>query len=248
MKGRDDLANKKINDDEELKNSQKAEDSDKDTDTSGQTAEQSDHDNNSSADTSGKGSSDNKTSDDKTEKDSADEKKDSEKSSDKKDDSSDEKKSHFGSHDKKKKKDPKDDMIADLQDRVKRQMAEFENFRKRTEKEKSSMYDMGAIATVEKILPVVDNFERGFSGVDESNDDPFVQGMQMVYKQLTKALDDMGVKEIPAQGETFNPDLHNAVMHVDDDQYGEQEIVAVMQKGYTYNGKVVRHAMVQVAN
>lgn len=146
------------------------------------------------------------------------------------------------------KKDKKDGQIADLQDRVKRQMAEFENFRKRSEKEKSQMYDMGARSMLEKILPVVDNFERGLDGLPEDDDDPFADGMKMVYKQLMTALTDAGVKEIEAIGQEFDPELHNAVMHIDDDQYGENEIVEVLQKGYTYHDGVVRHSMVKVAN
>lgn len=146
------------------------------------------------------------------------------------------------------KKDKKDGQIADLQDRVKRQMAEFENFRKRSEKEKSQMYDMGARSMLEKILPVVDNFERGLDGLPEGEENPFADGMKMVYKQLMTALTDAGVKEIEAVGKEFDPELHNAVMHIDDDQYGENEIVEVLQKGYTYHDGVVRHSMVKVAN
>ena len=146
------------------------------------------------------------------------------------------------------KKDKKDGQIADLQDRVKRQMAEFENFRKRSEKEKSQMYDMGARSMLEKILPVVDNFERGLDGLPEGEEDPFADGMKMVYKQLMTALTDAGVKEIEAIGKEFDPEIHNAVMHIDDDQYGENEIVEVLQKGYTYHDGVVRHSMVKVAN
>ena len=145
-------------------------------------------------------------------------------------------------------KEKKDGQIADLQDRVKRQMAEFENFRKRSEKEKSQMYDMGARSMLEKILPVVDNFERGLDGLPEGEDDPFADGMKMVYKQLMTALTDAGVKEIEAIGKEFDPEIHNAVMHIDDDQYGENEIVEVLQKGYTYHDGVVRHSMVKVAN
>lgn len=146
------------------------------------------------------------------------------------------------------KSDKKDTIIEDLNDRLKRQMAEFENFRKRSEKEKSQMYDMGAKAILEKILPVVDNFERGLLGVDDSNEDPFVQGMQMVYKQMMTSLDEAGLKPIEAVGETFNPDYHNAVMHIDDDEYGENEVIEELQKGYIYHDNVVRHSMVKVAN
>ena len=127
-------------------------------------------------------------------------------------------------------------------------MAEFENFRKRSEKEKSQMYDMGAKGMLEKILPVVDNFERGLDGLGEDEMGPFADGMKMVYKQLMTALDEAGVKEIEAVGEEFDPEKHNAVMHIDDEAYGENEIVEVMQKGYTYHDSVVRFAMVKVAN
>ncbi len=148
----------------------------------------------------------------------------------------------------KKKKDKKDEMIADLNDRVKRQMAEFENFRKRSDKEKSQMYDMGAKGIIERILPVVDNFERGMAGLDEETKDPFADGMKMVYKQLMTALEEAGVKPIEAVGETFDPEFHNAVMHVDDEAYGENEIVEELQKGYVYHDSVVRFSMVKVAN
>ena len=138
--------------------------------------------------------------------------------------------------------------IAELEDKVKRQMAEFDNFRKRTDKEKSAMYDMGVKDVIDKLLPVIDNFERGLVGIEEDTKDPIAQGMQMIYKQFSGMLDAVGVKEIPSLGQTFNPDLHNAVMHVDDDNCGEQEIVEVLQKGYTYHEGVVRHSMVKVAN
>ena len=148
----------------------------------------------------------------------------------------------------KKKKDPRDEKIAELEDKVKRQMAEFDNFRKRTDKEKSAMYDMGVKDVIDKLLPVIDNFERGLVGIEEDTKDPIAQGMQMIYKQFAGMLDGLGVKEIPSLGETFNPDFHNAVMHVDDENCGEQEIVEVLQKGYTYHEGVVRHSMVKVAN
>ena len=138
--------------------------------------------------------------------------------------------------------------IEELTDKWKRTMAEFENFRKRSEKEKSQMYDMGARSMVEKILPVVDSFERGLSGLDEEVEDPFADGMKMVYKQLATALSEAGVEEIEAVGKPFDPDLHNAVMHIDDEAYGENEIVEELQKGYTYHGTVVRYSMVKVAN
>ncbi len=147
------------------------------------------------------------------------------------------------------KKDPKDVMIADLQDRVKRQMAEFDNFRKRTEKEKSAMFEMGASDIIKKLLPIVDNFERGFKSVsDEEKETPFVKGMDMVYKQTLKMLEDAGVKPIEALGQEFNPDMHNAVMHVEDDSVGDNIIVEEFEKGYIYRETVIRHSMVKVAN
>ncbi len=147
----------------------------------------------------------------------------------------------------KKKKDKKDAQIEELTDRVRRQMAEFDNFRKRTEKEKSTMYDMGVRDTVEKILPVVDNFERGLKTA-EADEDPFIQGMQKIYKQLMDTLEAMEVKPIEAVGKPFDPDFHNAVMHVDDEEAGENIIVEEFQKGYIYRGTVIRHSMVKVAN
>ena len=136
--------------------------------------------------------------------------------------------------------------MEELTDRLKRNMAEFDNFRKRTEKEKASMYVIGARDIVEKILPVVDNFERGLAQAPE--DDAFADGMKMIYKQLMTALDEMGVKEIEAKGKEFDPNLHNAVMHVEDENAGTNEVVEVFQKGYTYKDFVVRHSMVKVAN
>ena len=148
-----------------------------------------------------------------------------------------------------KKKDKKDEQIEELTDRLKRTMAEFDNFRKRTEKEKSAMYEVGAKDIIEKILPVIDNFERGLSAVtEEQKDDSFVTGMEMVYKQIMTTLDGVGVKVIEAVGQEFNPDLHNAVMHVEDEEAGENIIVEEFQKGYTYRDSVVRHSMVKVAN
>ncbi|MBQ7677598.1 MAG: nucleotide exchange factor GrpE [Lachnospiraceae bacterium] len=158
-------------------------------------------------------------------------------------DHQEEKKSFF-----KKKKDKRDEQIAELTDRVKRQMAEFENFRKRSDKEKSQMYDMGAKSIIEKILPVVDNFERGLSGLEEGTEDPFADGMKMVYKQMMTCLEEAGVKPIEAVGAEFDPEYHNAVMHVDDEAYGENEIVEELQKGYLYHDTVVRFSMVKVAN
>ena len=150
---------------------------------------------------------------------------------------------------KEKKRDPKDILIDDLLDKNRRQMAEFDNFRKRTEKEKSAMYEIGAKDIIEKILPIVDNFERGFDAIsDEEKTSPFSEGMEKVFKQLTKALDDAGVKTIEAVGQPFDPNFHNAVMHVEDEELGENVVADEFQKGYIYRESVVRHSMVKVAN
>ncbi len=146
-----------------------------------------------------------------------------------------------------KKKDKKDEQIEQLTDRVQRQMAEFENFRRRTETEKSQMFSSGAKSIIEKILPVVDNFERGLKDVEEGAD-PFSDGILMIYRQLQTTLTEAGVKPIEAVGQEFNPDFHNAVMHVEDEELGENIVVEEFQKGYTYNDVVVRHSMVKVAN
>ena len=147
------------------------------------------------------------------------------------------------------KKDKRDQLIEELTDKYKRTFAEFDNFRKRSEKEKSAMYGMGAKDVVEKILPVMDNFERGFATVtDEQKEDPFVKGMELIYNQMVQTLEELGVKEIEAQDKEFNPDFHNAVMHVEDENVGDNIIVEVLQKGYTYKDTVVRHSMVKVAN
>lgn len=168
---------------------------------------------------------------------------DMEKSSDK--DSKDKK----GFFKKEKKKDKKDELIEELTDKYKRTFAEFDNFRKRSEKEKSAMYEVGAKSVIEKILPVVDNFERGFKSVsDEEKATPFAEGMDKIYKQLIKTLEDLGVTEIQAEGKEFNPDYHNAVMHIEDEEFGENVIAEVLQKGYMYRESVVRHSMVKVAN
>ena len=157
-----------------------------------------------------------------------------------------EKKKFFG---KKEKKDKKDEKIEELTDRVTRQMAEFDNFRKRTEKEKSQMYEVGAKDIIEKILPVVDNFERGLDAVkEEDKEDPFVQGMEKVYKHLLTTLEGIEVKPIEAVGQPFDPNFHNAVMHVEDENFGENIVAEEFQKGYTYRDSVVRHSMVKVAN
>ena len=152
---------------------------------------------------------------------------------------------------KKKKKDKKTDLlqtkIEELEDRVKRQMAEFDNFRKRTEKEKSQMFETGARSVIEKILPVVDNFERGLATVPEDEaGKPFCDGMNMIYKQLIDELDKMDVKPIEAVGCEFDPELHNAVMQVESDEYESGIVAQELQKGYTYRGTVVRHSMVAV--
>lgn len=137
--------------------------------------------------------------------------------------------------------------IEELEDRVKRQMAEFENFRKRTEKEKTAMFETGAKSVIEKILPVVDNFERGLASVpEEEKDSGFSQGMQMIYKQLMTELENMEVKPIPALGEEFDPEFHNAVMQVESEEFASGVIAQELQKGYTYRDSVVRHSMVAV--
>ena len=149
----------------------------------------------------------------------------------------------------KKKKDKKDTQIEELTDRVQRQMAEFDNFRKRTEKEKAVRYDDGAMGVLEKILPVADNFERGLAQVtEEQKSDPFVEGMEKIYKHFLTTLEDLGVKPIDAAGKEFDPNLHNAVMHVDDDDLGDNIVAEELQKGYMYKDNVLRHSMVKVAN
>ncbi len=163
-----------------------------------------------------------------------------------KEDSKAEKKKFFG---KKNKKDKKDEKIDELTDRLTRQMAEFDNFRKRTEKEKSQMYEIGAKDIIEKILPIVDNFERGLASMpEEEKATPFAEGMEKIYKQLMTTLESIDVKPIEAVGKEFNPDFHNAVMHVEDEELDENIIVEEFQKGYTYRDSVVRHSMVKVAN
>ena len=148
-----------------------------------------------------------------------------------------------------KKQDALKQRVEELEDRVKRQMAEFENFRKRTEKEKTMMFETGAKSVIEKILPVVDNFERGLAAVPEDEkDNAFVQGMEMIYKQLMTELENMQVKPIPAVGEEFNPDFHNAVMQVESDEFESGVVAQELQKGYTYRDSVVRHSMVAVVS
>lgn len=149
----------------------------------------------------------------------------------------------------KKKKDKKDEQIEELNDKLRRQMAEFDNFRKRTEKEKSQMYDMGAKSIVEKFLPVIDNFERGLAAVPEdAKEDAFVVGMDKVYKQMLTELESIGVTPIEAVGQEFNPDFHNAVMQVESEEYESGVVAQELQKGYKYKDSVVRHSMVAVVS
>lgn len=148
-----------------------------------------------------------------------------------------------------KKQDAMKEKIDELEDRVKRQMAEFDNFRKRSEREKTAMFETGAKSVIEKILPVVDNFERGLASVpEEEKGKPFSEGMEMIYKQLMSELEKMEVKPIPAVGEEFNPEFHNAVMQVESEEYESGVIAQELQKGYTYRDSVVRHSMVAVVS
>ena len=157
------------------------------------------------------------------------------------------KKGFFGK--KKEKKDKKDEQIAELTDKLKRQLAEFENFRNRTDKEKSQMYAVGAKDVIEKILPVIDNFERGLKSIPEDQKGgPVASGMEMIYKQLITVLSDLGVTPIEAVGQEFDPNLHNAVMHAEDEGLGENIVTEEFQKGYKYKDTVLRHSMVKVAN
>ena len=169
---------------------------------------------------------------------------------DSKESDTEEKKSGKKLFGKKDKKDKKDEKIEELTDRLTRQMAEFDNFRKRTEKEKSQMYEVGAKDIIEKILPVVDNFERGLDAVkEEDKEDPFIQGMEKVYKQLMTTLEGIEVKPIEAVGQEFDPNLHNAVMHIEDETIDDNTVVEDLMKGYIYkDGRVVRHSMVKVLN
>lgn len=156
-----------------------------------------------------------------------------------------EKKSFFKK--KEKKKDERDEMIEQLTDQYKRLMAEFDNYRKRTDKEKAAMYDMGVSRTVEKLLPVVDNFERGLASVPEGErETPTYTGMDMIYKQTVKMLTDLGVEPIDAVGKEFDPNLHNAVMQVENEELESGSVAQELQKGYTYKGNVIRHSMVSV--
>lgn len=147
-------------------------------------------------------------------------------------------------------KDKKDILIDELNDKYMRTFAEFDNFRKRSEKEKAAMFEVGAKSIIEKILPVVDSFERGLGTLSEEEiaANPFADGMDKVYKQMVKALEEVGVTPIEAVGKEFDPNLHNAVMHGDDDQYGENIVSEEFQKGYMYRDTVVRYSMVKVEN
>ena len=176
--------------------------------------------------------------------------------------SAEEEKAEDGGEEKKKKEEKKilgkrkdkaieklEEKLAELEDKRMRQLAEFENFRKRSEKEKSQMFEIGAKTVVEKMLPVIDNFERGLQGVpEEEKDAPFVQGVELVYKQLLTVFDELGVKPIDAVGTEFDPNLHNAVMMVDNDELESGMVAEEMQKGYLYKDSVVRHSMVKVVN
>lgn len=149
---------------------------------------------------------------------------------------------------KKDKKDKKDIEIEELKDRLIRQMAEFDNYRKRTDKEKMQNYEIGASDFILKILPVVDNFERGLSAMSEADKGTsFAQGIEMIYKQLTKVLEDAGVTVIEAQGKEFDPMLHNAVMQQPSEEYESGIVIQELQKGYKYKERVIRHSMVMVA-
>lgn len=150
---------------------------------------------------------------------------------------------------KKEKKDKRDEQIAELNDKLLRNRAEFENFRKRTEREKAQMFEVGAGSIVEKILPVIDNFERGLAAVPEDESlKSFKDGFDMIYKQFATTLEEIGVKPIEAVNNQFDPEYHNAVMHIDDESFGENVVVEEFQKGYTYKDRVIRHSMVKVAN
>ncbi|MFA9463009.1 MAG: nucleotide exchange factor GrpE [Velocimicrobium sp.] len=169
-----------------------------------------------------------------------------ENSEEKKDQEDSEKKEKKGFR---KKKDKKDEQIEELNDKLIRTMAEFDNFRKRTEKEKVQMFEIGAKDIVEKILPIIDNFERGLGSVpDDEKNSAFVQGIEQIYKQLMSTLESAGVAPIEAVGKEFDPNLHNAVMHAEDEEFGENIVSEELQKGYMYRESVVRHSMVKVVN
>ena len=212
--------------DEELKNE------DKEADTEATEAETSESPEEAKEDTSEEAAEENTSEEDVSEESASD----------------DNKKKGFGKKQKAdKKQDAMKEKIDELEDKVKRQLAEFENFRNRTEKEKSQMFESGAKSVIEKILPVVDNFERGLATVPEDEKGkPFSEGMEMIYKQLMTELEKMEVKPIEAVGTEFNPDLHNAVMQVESEEYESGVVAQELQKGYTYRGTVVRHSMVAV--
>ena len=160
-----------------------------------------------------------------------------------------EKKASFGDKFFKKKDNKKDEQIAELNDKLMRTMAEFDNFRKRSEREKGQMFEVGAKSIVEKILPVIDNFERGLASVPEADKgSAFVQGMEQIYKQFMTSLESVGVTPIDAVGKEFDPNFHNAVMHAEDENFGENIVSEELQKGYMYKESVVRHSMVKVVN
>ena len=195
------------------------------------------------ASAAGRGMEEDLADDDSLEEDSKDEPADEDSAQ------SGEKKGFFKKNKKKEKKDKKDEKIKELTDQVKRQMAEFDNFRKRTEKEKTQMYEIGAKSMIEKILPVVDNFERGLAAVpEELKEDAFVDGMNKIYKQLMTMLEEADVKPIEAVGKEFDPNLHNAVMQTESDEYESGIVAQELQKGYTYRDSVVRHSMVAVVS
>ena len=236
----DSLKNEDLTEENKVKTSEeKAEDSEQKSKDSKST-EQNPTENNSKA-----AEDSSKKSEDKPDQEEENSKGNKEDQSDQEEDEKDDKKSKGFF---KKKPDPRDQKIADLTDRVQRQMAEFDNFRKRTDKEKSEMFDAGARHILEKILPVVDNFERAIALRPEGEDNAYADGIEKIYKGLIKTLDDLDVKEIDAKGKEFDPNFHNAVMHVEDESLGENEVAEVLQKGYTFHDVVIRHAMVKVAN
>lgn len=180
--------------------------------------------------------------------DSEEAEKESSKEEESEEDSESEEKKKEGSKLFKKKKDKKDEKIEELNDKYTRLFAEFDNFRKRSEKEKKAMFEVGAKSIIEKILPIIDSFERGLATISEEEKTGFAEGMDKVYKQLLTSLEEAGVKQIEAVGQEFDPNLHNAVMHVEDENLGENIIAEELQKGYMYRETVVRHSMVKVAN
>lgn len=164
-------------------------------------------------------------------------------------DSKDGQKKSFFRKEKKEKKDKKDLKIDELNDRLIRNMAEFDNFRKRSEREKAQMFEIGARDIIEKILPVIDNFERGLGAItEEERESAFAQGIEKIYKQMFTALSDAGLKPIDAVGKPFDPNFHNAVMHAEDPEQGENLVAEEFQKGYMYRDTVIRHSMVKVVN